>query len=50
MSNSSYCLPYNSCDFSLENFVLDQLTIPSLIQFAFFFILITCLLGTVSIL
>ena len=50
MSNSSYCLPYNSCDVSLENFVLDQLTIPSLIQFAFFFILITCLLGTVSIL
>ena len=50
MSNSFYCLPYSSYDVSLENFVLDQLTIPSLIQFAFFFILIICLLGTVLIL
>ena len=38
ISNSPYCLPYSSCDVSLENLVLDQLTIPQLI---FFFILIT---------
>ena len=40
-SNSPYCLPYSSCDVSLENLVLDQLMIP---QLMFFFILITCLL------
>ena len=36
-----YCLPYNSCDGSLEDLVLDQLANPWLI---FFSILITCLL------
>ena len=43
----NYCLPYSSCDVSLENLVLDQLTIPLLI---FFLILITCLLDVVLIL
>ena len=28
ISNSPYCLPYSSCDASLENLVLDQLLIP----------------------
>ena len=28
ISNSPYCLPYTSCDVSLENLVLDQLIIP----------------------
>ena len=28
ISNSPYCLPYNSCDLNLENLVLDQLIIP----------------------
>ena len=28
ISNSPYCLPYSSCDVSLENLVLDQLIIP----------------------
>ena len=27
ISNSPYCLPYTSCDVSLENLVLDQLII-----------------------
>ena len=27
ISNSPYCLPYNSCDVSFENLVLDQLLI-----------------------
>ena len=27
ISNSPYCLPYSSCDVSLENLVLDQLII-----------------------
>ena len=27
ISNSLYCLPYSSCDLSLENLVLDQLII-----------------------
>ena len=28
IGNSPYCLPYTSCDVSLENLVLDQLIIP----------------------
>ena len=28
LSNSPYCLPYNSYDVSLENLVFDQLIIP----------------------
>ena len=28
ISNSPYCLPYSSCDVSLEDLVLDQLIIP----------------------
>ena len=28
ISNSPYCLPYNSYDVSSENLVLDQLIIP----------------------
>ena len=28
ISNSPYCLPYNSCDVSVENLVLDQPLIP----------------------
>ena len=28
ISNSPYCLPYSSCDVSLENLVVDQLIIP----------------------
>ena len=28
ISNSPYCLPYSSCDVSLENLALDQLIIP----------------------
>ena len=47
ISNSPYCLPYNSYDVSLENLVLKQLIIPLLI---FFFILITSLLDIVLIL
>ena len=47
IGNSPYCLPYSSCDVSLENLVLDQLLIPWLI---FFFILITCLLDIVLML
>ena len=45
--NSSYCQPYNSCNVSSENLVLDQLIIPKLI---FFFILITYLVDIVLIL
>ena len=45
--NSPYYLPYSSCDVSLENLVLEQLIIPSLV---FFVILITCLLDIVLIL
>ena len=41
LSNVFYCLPYSSCDGSLEDLVLDQLANPWLI---FFSILITCLL------
>ena len=40
ISNSLYCLLYNSHNLNLENLVLDQLVTPSLI---FSFILITCL-------
>ena len=29
ISNSPYCLPVSSCDFILENLVLDQLIIPN---------------------
>ena len=47
ISNSPYYLPYNSCDVSSENLVLDQLIIPKLI---FFFILITYLVDIVLIL
>ena len=36
MSNPPYCLPYNLCDFSLENLELDQPVIPKLIKFSFF--------------
>ena len=45
--NSSYCQPYNSCNVSSENLVLDQLIIPKLI---FFFILITYLVDVILIL
>ena len=44
ISNSLYCLTYNSFDVNLENLVLDQLIIPWLI---FYFIIITCLLDIV---
>ena len=47
ISNSSYCLSYNSFDVSSENLVLDQLISPSL---TFWFILNTCLLNIVLIL
>ena len=40
ISNSLYCLLYDSHNLNLENLVLDQLVTPSLI---FSFILITCL-------
>ena len=30
ISNSPYCLPYSSCDVSLENLVLNQLIVPYL--------------------
>ena len=29
ISNSPYCLPYSSCDVSMENLVLDQFIIPN---------------------
>ena len=47
VNNSPYCLPYNSHDVSLKNFVLDQLIILSL---TFFFIVVTYLLDIVLIL
>ena len=47
VSNSPYCLPYSSCDVTLENLVFDQLIISSLV---FFVILITCLLDIILIL
>ena len=46
LSNSPYCLPYNSVNVNLENLVLDQPIFPLLI---FFFIFINCLLDIVSI-
>ena len=45
--NSPYCQPYNSCNVSSENLVLDQLIIPKLI---FFFMLITYLVDVILIL
>ena len=39
ISNSPYCLSYNSYDVSLENLVLDQPTVPLI----FFSVLISCL-------
>ena len=45
--NSPYPQPYNSCNVSSENLVLDQLIIPKLI---FFFILIPYLVDIVLIL
>ena len=44
ISNSPYCLQYNSSKVSLQNFALEELTIPKLL---FFFILITCVLDIV---
>ena len=46
ISNSPFCLPYNSYDVSSDNLLLDQLLIP-LLTFVFF--LITCLLDIVLI-
>ena len=46
ISNSLYCLLYNSYDVSLENLELDQPIIPKLI---FFYILISCLLDIIII-
>ena len=46
ISNSTYCLPYSSCDISFENLVLDQLII---LQMIFFLVSITCLLDSVLI-
>ena len=42
ISNSPYCLSYNSHDVSIENLFLDLLIIPELM---FFYILITSLLN-----
>ena len=47
LSNSPYCLPYKSCDVTLENYVLDPFSILKLI---FLFILITYLIDIVLIL
>ena len=47
ISNSPYCLPYNSYDVNSENLALDQLKISAL---TFFFILMTCLLDIILIL
>ena len=44
ISNSPYCLSYNSYDVCLEKLVLDQLIILLLLLF---FILVTCLLDLV---
>ena len=46
ISNSPYCLLYNSYDVTLENLELDQPIIPKLI---FFYILISCLLDIIII-
>ena len=46
ISNSAYCLPYNSYDISSENLVLNQLIIPEVM---FFSILVTCLFNIVLI-
>ena len=46
ISNSTYCLPYSSCDISFENLVLDQLIT---VQMIFFLASITCLLDRVLI-
>ena len=46
ISNSTYCLPYSSCDISFENLVLDQLIT---LQMIFFLVSITCLLDRVLI-
>ena len=46
ISNSTYCLPYSSCDISFENLVLDQLIT---LQMIFFLVFITCLLDSVLI-
>ena len=46
ISNSTYCLPYSSCDISFENLVLDQLIT---LQMIFFLVSITCLLDCVLI-
>ena len=34
IGNSPYCLPYRSCDVSLENLVLDEFIIPCLLNIA----------------
>ena len=47
ISNSPYCLPYNSYDFSSKNLALDRLIIP---KFRFLFIFITSMLDIVLIL
>ena len=47
ITNSSFCLLYNSYDISLENKALDQLIIPLQILF---YILITFLLDIVLVL
>ena len=44
--NCPYCEPYNSCNVSSENLVLDRLIIPKLI---FFFILIPYLVDIILI-
>ena len=46
ISDSTYCLPYSSCDISFENLVLDQLIT---VQMIFFLASITCLLDRVLI-
>ena len=46
ISNSTYCLPYSSCDISFENLVSDQLIT---LQMIFFLVSITCLLDRVLI-
>ena len=47
ISNSPFCLPYNSYDISQENLGLDQ---PMISWLIFFFILLTYLLDIVLIL
>ena len=47
ISDSPYCLPSNSYDMNLENLVLDQIKIPSLI---FYFSLVTSMLDIILIL